>query len=176
MDSDSMPAFWADAAIEDAESVLSPREKELRAKFVEEYLYDYDAVAAAIRIGFAEAFAVEYARQFLTEPYVLKLIKERESAGLDDPDEDEILRRRVKRMLLREANLQGKNARHSARVAAITKLANILEMDGAVKMKQEVTHRGGVMMVPGIADLDEWEQAATESQEKLMRDARSDIE
>lgn len=58
---------------------LTKQEKALRQRFVAEYLADYDAIDAAIRLGYQEAFAQQYAKQFLTEPYTLKLIKEKEA-------------------------------------------------------------------------------------------------
>lgn len=41
-------------------------------------------------------------------------------------------------------------------------------MDAPTKIKSEVALRGGVMMVPGIANLEDWEKAAQASQTQLQ--------
>ena len=40
-----------------------------------------------------------------------------------------------------------------------------------MKVEQTVQHRGGVMMVPGIANIEDWEAQAMASQEKLTHEA-----
>jgi hypothetical protein len=39
-------------------------------------------------------------------------------------------------------------------------------------LESTVTHRGGVLMVPMIADVNNWEDVAQTSQKKLVSDAR----
>lgn len=162
-------AFWT---TEGMAPELSQQEMQLRDRFVKEYLLDYDGTAAAMRIGFGESFAGTYAQKFLQEPYTLQQIKKAETALADDPDaESEAIKRRVQAALLREAYYNGPGASHAARVNALSKLAIIHDMDAPTKIKAEVENRGGVMMVPGIADVDEWSKIAGAAQAQLQKEA-----
>lgn len=114
---------------------LTKQEKALRQRFVAEYLADYDAFGAAIRLGYQEAFAQQYAKQFLTEPYTLKLIKEREAEFGILTEEDQH-RKKIVAGLYREAHSRFNSG--SARVAALTQLAKIIGIEAPVKTQQEV--------------------------------------
>ena len=114
---------------------LTKQEKALRQRFVAEYLADYDAIDAAIRLGYQEAFAQQYAKQFLTEPYTLKLIKEKE-AEFGILTEDDQHRKKIVAGLYREAHSRFNSG--SARVAALTQLAKIIGIEAPVKTQQEV--------------------------------------
>jgi hypothetical protein len=112
---------------------LTKQEKALRQRFVAEYLADYDAFAAAIRLGYQEAFAQQYAKQFLTEPYTLKLIKEKEAEFGILTEEDQH-RKKIVSGLYREAHSRFNSG--SARVAALTQLAKIIGIEAPVKTQQ----------------------------------------
>lgn len=56
------------------EGALTDSEKAVRDFFVQEYLKDHDAYRACIRIGFMANFAVDYARLFMADGYVLRQI------------------------------------------------------------------------------------------------------
>ena len=114
---------------------LTKQERSLRQRFVEEYLADYEAVGAAIRLGYQEAFAQQYAKQFLTEPYTLKLIKEKE-AEFGILTEDDQHRKKIVAGLYREAHSRFNSG--SARVAALTQLAKIIGLEAPVKTEQQV--------------------------------------
>lgn len=114
---------------------LTKQEKALRQRFVAEYLADYDSVGAAIRLGYQEAFAQQYAKQFLTEPYTLKLIREKE-AEFGILTEDDQHRKKIVAGLYREAHSRFNSG--SARVAALTQLAKIIGIEAPVKTQQEV--------------------------------------
>lgn len=114
---------------------LTKQERVLRQRFVEEYLADYDAFAAAIRIGYQEAFAQQYAKQFLTEPYTLKLIKEREAEFGILTEEDQH-RKKIVAGLYREAHSRFNSG--AARVAALTQLAKIIGIEAPVKTELKV--------------------------------------
>ena len=114
---------------------LTKQERNLRQRFVEEYLADYDAFAAAIRIGYQEAFAQQYAKQFLTEPYTLKLIKEKEAEFGILTEEDQH-RKKIVAGLYREAHSRFNSG--SARVAALTQLAKIIGIEAPVKTELKV--------------------------------------
>ena len=119
---------WADT--------LTKQERELRKRFVDEYLTDYDAFSAAIRLGYQEAFAQQYAKKFLTEPYTLKLIKEKE-AEFGIKTEDDQHRKKIIAGLYREAHSRFNSG--SARVAALTQLAKIIGIEAPVKTEMKLT-------------------------------------
>lgn len=161
--------FWISGAMAPE---LSKDEKELRDKFVAEYLFDFDRVAAAIRVGFLPSFALEWSQKFLDESYVRQKIAQGMKATTeDDAKEEEETKRRIRASLLREANYRGAGSSHAARVGALSKLSSFYGMDAPIKTQQEMTHRGGVMAVPGIADATQWEAEALKSQTKLKSDS-----
>lgn len=151
---------------------MSPREKALRDMFVSEYLVDFDEVRAAQRCGFAHQFAVEYARKFMEEAYVQQRINQVKYTKLDERAEEEYNHARIKAALMAEAHYKGPGSSHSGRVAALGKLMSVYGMEAPKKIDATVQHRGGVMAVPGIANLDDWEQQASASQDQLAEHAR----
>lgn len=165
--SEEIAGFWTD----EARAVeLSKSEKELRDKFVDEYLVDFDQNAAALRIGFSVSFASTYAERFMQEPYTRKRISDKQlEMAEDDKTEAERDRRIIRAALMREAHHRGQGSSHAARVSALAKLASIRDMDAPLKVKSEHTLRGGVMMVPAIANIEEWEAAARASQGQLQK-------
>lgn len=169
--------FLPPIAIPEAES-LSVEEKAVRDLFVTEYLVDYDGIKAAMRCGFQFQFAVEYSKQFLQDPYVQKRISDlRTSGSVNQETLDEYNRRRVREALMEQAFYQGPGASHAARVAALGRLTTILGMDPSVKggaNGKGPGAQGGVMAVPGIADIDQWEQTASQSQDELVKHASTD--
>lgn len=112
-------SFWSG---DDAADDLTPQECALRDAFVREYLRDYSAYRAAIRLGYKAGIAGEYAAKFMHEPYVLRKIAELESNNGNVIDS-------IKSGLLREANFNGPGASHGARVSAYTQLSRIEGMD-----------------------------------------------
>ena len=161
------PSFWANEGLV---GELSPGEKALRTRFVDEYMFDYSATAAAIRCGFGNSFAETYATQFMQEPYVRKMIADRQQALSDNPKEEaELTKRRIRAALLREAHYRGPGSSHAARVSALGQLKQVYGMDAPTKISATHEHRGGVMMVPAIADVTDWEAAAVASQEALQK-------
>lgn len=108
---------------------LSVREKALRDLFVNEYLKDYNPLAAAQRSGFNYSFAQDYAVKFMQESYVQMRIKECEHTP--DQDSEELDKRRIRKALFEQAFYRGADSSHSARVSALGKLAAIYGMDDA---------------------------------------------
>lgn len=154
--------------------VYTEKEKALRDLFVAQYLIDYDQVRAAQRCGFNFQMAQEYAHKFMAEPYVQLRISE---VGIgknnDEPATLDYDKKRIREMLMKEANNYGPGSSHAARVASLKAL---MELNGMVKKdtgKSGPASKGGVMQVPAIADLDEWEQAASQSQDALAEHAKS---
>lgn len=150
---------------------MNPREKALRDMFVSEYLVDYNQVDAAMRCGFQRQFAIEYAKKFMDEPYVIKRINEVRFMKTDEKETEEYDKARIKSSLMHEAHYHGPGSTQAARVAALGKLAVMYGMEAAKKIDVNATHRGGVMAVPGIAGLDDWEKAASASQDELVKHA-----
>lgn len=154
---------------------MTAREKALRDLFVKEYLEDYDPFAACLRCGFMRSFAAEYATKFMGEPYVRQQLQIMQHVETNiAPSEDEYNKKRIMNGLFREANFRGEGSSHSARVAALAKLAALhgMEPKGTGPADANV-HRGGVMSVPAIASLDAWEETAVASQERLVHNART---
>ena len=150
------------------ERVYSYREKALRDFFVKEYLGDYDDVAAAVRIGYPRSVAKEFAKRFMNEPYVLRQIQKLEGGSIanDDPDAE---RKRIIAGLKREANYRGPGSSQSARVAALSKLATLYEMDPKDKKPEENENPlEGAFVVPGVMSPEQWAEAAKTQQEALV--------
>jgi len=164
------PSLW-DALV--MQQPLTADEKKLRDDFVTEYLKDRDGWAAAIRCGFLKELAVTYAQTLLGEPYIQQEIARRERQRTENPKladkEDHVS---IRAALFREAYSRGPGSTHMARVNALKALAQLTNMEPAKKVEKTVTHRGGVMLVPAMANLNEWEQAAAKSQDKLLEEAR----
>lgn len=154
--------FWN---VEGMETQLSDSEKALRDLFIKEYLLDFDPVAACLRVGFINSFASDYAKLFMAEPYVQRgIAKSQREAQCDD----DLQLERDKQLTLSVLRQAAQNGPFSSRVAAASKLAAILGMDAPQKSQQEILHRGGVMMVPTISNVDDWEREAQKSQFDLM--------
>ena len=166
----SQGMFWGDGNSGETSLPLTTQERELRNMFVHEYLKDHDYHGAAIRIGFLPQFAEQYAKQFAEDPYVRAQIDAEMTRPLTKEEECEherVMRRRIDALLLKQAGYAGPGSSHGARVTALAKLATIYGMDAPTKIEQTIQHKGGVMMVPGVASATEWEEQALKSQEKL---------
>lgn len=156
------------------EIVYSFREKQLRDLFINEYLVDYDSVAAAIRVGYGKPYAATFGTRFMNEPYVMREIRRREGLVNDITSEDkEAFKKRIIAGLVREANYRGPGASQSARVAALAKLASLNGMDPTIKTSSELSGKDGqplgtgLFVIPGIMTPEQWEQAAAAQQEAL---------
>lgn len=152
----------------EGQSPLSEKEQALRNEFVRHYLIDFDPVLACMRVGFTKAFAEDYAIRFMSEPYVQKRITEATLETPDDENEQEEKDKQLTLAVLREAAQRGP---YSSRVAAAAKLASILGMDKPSASTLEITNKGGVMVVPGIGDVDDWEETALKAQQDLINAA-----
>jgi hypothetical protein len=154
---------------------LQPREKALRDTFVVEYLKDYNAFAACLRCGFMRSFAEEYAVKFMEEPYVRQQLDIVSNlSGGDSEESVAYTKQRIINGLMREAHYHGEGSSAGARVAALGKLAQIHGMVEKVGKKETGQKTlGGVMRVPEISDVTQWEEVATGSQERLVTDVRN---
>lgn len=153
---------------------LTKAEMELRDRFVIEYLADYDAYKAAIRIGYAPAYAKDFSQRFMTEPYVLSKIRDAEGGNIDDTD-PEVQKKMVLAGLWREARNFGAGSSQAARVAALSKISAFFGMDAPKQTKTELTGAdgqplgNGVFVVPGMVTAEEWAAQAAAQQEELVR-------
>lgn len=160
--------FWNGEEMEHDES-MTQSERDLLDRFVQEYLIDFNATTACIRLGYTKSFAEGYAVQFMDKPYVRKKIVEAQQAeSPDEKKEKEATRRRIRSMLMREAQYRGPGSSHAARVGALTKLMSMYDMDSPTKHAHDHKVRGGVMMAPGIATVEDWEAEAQASQTNLQ--------
>ena len=153
------------------EPELTEREKELRIKFVDEFFYDRDPIAAAMRIGFMASFARDFAQQFMSEGFVRRLIKEREQNLLiNAPEVIEDKKKRVEQGYWDIINSPTSSA--PAKVAALNSLASLYNMN--IKTSEEVDEStvGGVMVVPEITTADNWGAKAAEQQAKLKESVK----
>lgn len=140
---------------------LTPGEMHARDKFVEQYLIDYDAYKACLRCGYLEAYAKERSVTLMADPYVAWALQKRQDTHAEDAD---VLKNRVVQGLVREANNYGEGSSHTARVTALKQLAEIY---GVEAKKGQGNNPGGVMIVPAISNVDDWESAAVQQQEDL---------
>ena len=141
---------------------MNPQSRALRELFAQEYIYDFDPVRAAQRCGYLGKKAVSAARRLMSEPAVQRLIKERQSdfGSVVQINQNELLA-----ALWREGNREDLGSSHSARVAALGKIAQIV---GIAKPEGETNvNIGGVMLIPPVAEKDSWEKSAMTSQENL---------
>lgn len=155
---------------------MSDRERALRDTFVREYFVDYNPIAACLRCGFMRSFAEEYATKFMGEPYVRQQLAILEQTAVlpntGNKDADDFNKQRIVTGLFREAHNMMSNA--SARVSALKELAEIYKLKDDKKPEdRNGKHRGGIIQVPEIADVDRWEEVALSTQEKLVTDVRN---
>ena len=110
------------------EPALSENERAVRDLFVAEYLKDYDAFQACIRIGFQAVFATEYARKFMLEPYVqCRIANSRRAAPTDEEQRAKELRELAVSVLVQASQ----NGPYASRVAAVRELKAMYGWDKA---------------------------------------------
>lgn len=108
------------------------------------------------------------ASQLMTCGYVLKELQN----AIDAAQEKNLVNRnRIVAGLVREANVEGIGASHGARVAAWTKLANIMRMD-VKQIEANLSSKGGILVVPTTQKADDWEKRAAEAQAALKAEVR----
>ena len=142
---------------------LSDTEKSLRDQFVKEYIIDYDRYKACIRIGFNHQSALRWGNTFLNEGYVNRKIKDYEFKKAEETDTQKQEDSAIVLNTLREA---AQNGNYNTRVAAASTLAKILGMDKEAKTDEEF--QGGILVIPAIANVEEWELVAVQSQKELV--------
>jgi hypothetical protein len=158
------PSQFIDPLLREKE--LSEEEFLLRKEFVRWFMETRNAYEACIKLGFLEAYAVDWAKAFMAEGYVRRLISEAERE--EDTEEASLERQRRYRALMeKEATYYGPGSSHGSRVSAIAHLMKMEGMEAPVKTETEFTYKGGVMMVPALTNPDEWGNLAAKSQAQL---------
>lgn len=157
------------------EANLTEDEIAIRNAVVKEYLFDYSWVNACKRVGMNSAMAIDYAKRFQDDGYCQKRIKELQeqkatSSNMTRKQEEELERQRIIEGLRFESQNTGPGSSQSARVAAYKQLCAIYGFEAPKQQKVEVGVSSGVMLVPMVGSMDDWEKAANASQTKLQED------
>lgn len=144
------------------------KQKDLRDRFVNEYLIDFNATDAYIRAGGNQKNPTQAGYNLKREPYVARAIQ----AAVDSLDAAKVTnRQRIMAGLVREANHFGIGAAHAARVSAWTRLSSLLGMDQK-QTERSLSARGGVMVVPQVESDIDWEKRAQAAQSALKEAVR----
>lgn len=152
------------------EENLAEDKKTARKLFVLEYLKDFNATTALLRMG--QEGTIQYVRkkgsEYLREPYVQQLIAEH----IREAKEDTIVTRAE---VLHGLKKEAYNAPEAT--VRVTAWSNIGKMLGMFVEKKELKVTGsGVMLVPASASPEEWEAATANAQEQLKQAAAAEAE
>jgi phage terminase small subunit len=140
--------------------------------FVDEYMVDMDAFAAARRIGYARLNAKPFVRKIMAVPAVAQEIQRR----IDNSDPKAMFSpQRVIAGFMREAANPYNSG--TARIQALRALAEVQEMQigpgRAAKAKDPGKGEGGkVLYLPIEVPVDQWEPAAIAQQTRLKEVVR----
>lgn len=147
--------------------------------FAKHYVTRFDIVHAMLAMGWAEPdedFGIinKRGRRYLNHPLVREAISNYQQRFSET---DILTRDRILAGLYEEAADRSPFTTSASRVAAWSKLAHLTGMDEAVKPKKEepkeAKSTSGVMLIPYMGGVDEWEAAAMGSQAKLKADVRT---
>ena len=91
---------------------------------------------------------------------------------LDELKEEQIVNRQeILSGLKREANYDGYDSQHGARVSAWTQLGKFVGMD-TKRVEVNLASQGGVLIVPASQTVDDWEKRSAEAQRALKESVR----
>ena len=105
---------------------LTEEEKAIRDLFCFEYVKDFDPVQACIRMGFIAAYAVEYGRRYLEEPYVQQQLAALQRAQQLSEEEQ---RNEDKALIMSVLRQAAQNGPYASRVQAAKQLAILHGLD-----------------------------------------------
>lgn len=179
---------YGKAILSRTEDKLTPAMKVRRDIFISEYMVDFNAAQAWLRMKarhepedlhkeYTAAECAEHGYRMTREPYVAKRIQEL----MDSMSQAELINaNRVLGMAIREANYHGLGAQHGGRVNAIKLLADLLSMTSTAKAatarndtpKGNTGPRGGVMLVPATESEKGWEARSKAAQARLKEEVR----
>lgn len=136
------------------------------AQFVEEYLIDFNEYRAAQRCGYPRLNARSVGQLFMHRPEIVRAITHR----VGTIDQKHILN--PSRIIAELAKVAyGDGAFVGGKLIALQELSKIAEL-GPKKDGNKPKAKGGVMLVPGVQSLEQWEAAAKNSQAKLKEQVR----
>lgn len=148
--------------------MLTDAERELRDRFVTQYVIDRNEYKATLRLGYMHSVATSYSQIFMNCSYVQKRITEQMFTQPEhvNPGSAKALAVNTLAQIMLSAGYKEK--------IGATKLWNDIHgLNAPTKTDNKHTISGGVMVVPAIADIDAWEREATNSQSKLVEDTRN---
>ena len=108
----------------------------------------------------------------MSEPYVMMEIQNQIDAFNMD-DNVKLMKNRIVTSLLRDALSTGVGTSQKGRVTAATQMTKLLGMEPDKDTNVNVAV-SGVMAVPGIANIADWENQAAGSQQQLVQDTNND--
>lgn len=136
-------------------------------EFARQFLVDFSQTRTAVRMGYSKDSAANVGNAMFWQPYtqayLVKLIREIEEHTI-------VGRNEVLAGLLREAHNFNADANSGSRIKAWSEIGKILGM--YVQRVEISANSSGVMEVPMVADANQWESLAQQSQGKLMEAVR----
>lgn len=153
------------------EKELSEDELALRKEFVRIYMITRSAYSACIALGFMEPYAQDWAKAFLGEGVVRRLIMEAEHKDDTAEGADE-RQKKYRAWMEQQATYYGPGASHGSRVSAIAHLMKMEGMEAPTKVENEFEFKGGIMVVPGLSSPEEWGKAAARAQADLKSNVK----
>ena len=147
---------------------MSPEMLERRHLFVEAILRGATRKSAALYAGVPARSAAKEGSNLYNEPYVQGLLAE-----LREAMEEEQLLTRKELILEAKSIFMDESQQGGARVGAGSLLAKIMGYAAPTKIQAAVEHKGGVMMVPMVGSVDDWEAQASGAQKQLKEDVRA---
>jgi len=148
---------------------LTQIERDTIDKYIIEYVFDKDEEKAAIRMGISRVYAKSIAKNFVDTPYFQIKLKEysiEKDALLDDAD---LLRREIVRNLIDVMKYNGENASQSARISSAKEISAIMGLAAKQQLSNEDEFANGVMVLPSLLPIDEWNSQSIASQAALYK-------
>ena len=147
---------------------LTDAERDLRDRFVAEYVIDRNEYKATMRLGYMSSVATSYSQIFMNCPYVQKRIAEQMYAPQPHLNKESAAAFAVNTL----AQVMASGG-YKERVSAAKVWADIHGLNAPTKTENKHMISGGVMLIPAIADIDAWEREAVNSQAQLVEDTRN---
>ena len=128
-----------------------------------------DERTAAIAVGVHVDTVDDFISKAREHPEVLRILVEDKMARPDFNDKDSV-KEYVFKNLWKEATFKGIGSNHSARITALTKIADLAGIEAPQQMDANAIN-GGVMAIPVISAAD-WDKSCEEMQVALKAAAR----
>ena len=136
--------------------------------FSSEYMFDFDARKALIRLG-ADPEACRFlVKQYMTHPLVQRFIRHRMQ---NFTRQNVLTQDTVLAWIYQEATDKSPFSNPLARVKAQQILAKHLKLEGQDESTKVAVMNGGVMLVGQMETAEAWEKQASEAQRKLQETA-----